>query len=70
MVIKIAGHAGNIKLIGFQMTAGKIIVEGDAGYHVGREMKGGEITVKGNAKPWAGMEMEGGLLHILGSAGA
>lgn len=69
MVIKITGNAGNIKLIGFQMTAGKIIVEGDVGYHVGREMKGGEITVKGNAKPWAGMEMEGGLLHIFGSAG-
>jgi formylmethanofuran dehydrogenase subunit C len=69
MVIKIAGDAGNVKLIGFQMTAGKIIVEGDAGFHVGCEMKGGEILVKGDVKPWAGREMEGGTLHIFGNAG-
>ncbi|ABR55555.1 Formylmethanofuran dehydrogenase [Methanococcus vannielii SB] len=69
MVIKILGNAGNVKLIGYQMTAGKIIVEGDAGFHIGCEMKGGEIIVNGNAKHWAGREMEGGLLHIFGNAG-
>lgn len=67
--ITILGDASRIKYIGYRMTAGRIIVEGDAGMHLGGQMSGGEIIVKGNASDWTGAEMSGGLIEIHGNAG-
>lgn len=65
--IIVDGNVPRVKRIGQQMTAGKIIIKGDAGMHVGSAMAGGEIVVEGDAESWAGMEMIGGLLHIKGN---
>jgi formylmethanofuran dehydrogenase subunit C len=51
------------------MTAGKIIIDGDAGMHLGAQMTGGEIHVQGSVDDWAGVEMKGGLIRINGNAG-
>ncbi|GAB4317668.1 MAG: formylmethanofuran dehydrogenase subunit C [Promethearchaeota archaeon] len=66
--IVVKGQAACVKRIGQGMTAGEIVVEGDAGMHCGAKMKGGKVTVKGNADDWAGAMMEGGELHVEGNA--
>jgi formylmethanofuran dehydrogenase subunit C len=63
------GDCAKIKLIGSGMTAGRMIVEGNAGMHVGADMTGGEIEVRGNAADWVGAEMKGGLIRVRGNAG-
>lgn len=63
------GDCSRIKLIGTGLTAGKVIVDGAAGMHVGAEMMGGEIEVRGNAGDWGGAEMHGGRIWIRGNAG-
>ena len=68
-LIVIDGDARHIKQIGKGMTTGRIVVQGDAGMHLGAQMSGGDITVTGNALDWAGAEMKGGLIRILGDAG-
>jgi formylmethanofuran dehydrogenase subunit C len=67
--IILEGDASRVKYIGSEMTAGRVLIEGDAGMHVGAKMKGGEILIKGSAADWAGAEMEGGLLQIMGDVG-
>jgi len=61
------GDFGRVKYIGCKMSAGEIIVNGDADLHCGAEMKGGKITVHGDAESYAGREMKGGELEIMGS---
>jgi len=61
------GDMGRVKYIGCEMSAGEIIVNGDADLHCGAQMKGGKITVNGDAESYAGREMEGGELEIKGS---
>ena len=63
------GDCGQVKLIGSGMTGGKMIVQGNAGMHLGAEMKAGEIVVHGNAADWAGAELHGGRIHVHGNAG-
>jgi formylmethanofuran dehydrogenase subunit C len=63
------GDLAGVHWIGAKMTAGKIIVSGNAGRHVGSAMRGGEIHVRGNVGDWAGGEMHGGLIHVRGNAG-
>ena len=63
------GDCSKIKLIGSGLTAGRIVVRGNAGMHVGAEMRGGEITVQGNAADWLGAEMHGGRIRVHGNAG-
>lgn len=60
------GDMGRVKYIGLGMTAGEIIVNGDADLHAGAEMEGGSITINGNAESYAGREMKGGSLTIKG----
>jgi formylmethanofuran dehydrogenase subunit C len=67
--IVIDGDARHIKYIGRGMTAGRIVVQGDAGMHTGSQMAGGDLTVAGNVGDWAGAEMKGGLMRVLGDAG-
>lgn len=63
----IDGDASRIKYIGAKMSAGEILVKGDADLHCGAEMSGGKITVDGDAESYAGREMTGGELTIMGS---
>lgn len=67
-MIVIDGDARHIKHIGEKMTAGRIVIQGDAGMHTGAQMKGGDITVTGNVGDWCGVEMKGGLIRVLGNA--
>jgi formylmethanofuran dehydrogenase subunit C len=63
------GDLAGVHWIGTKMSAGRIVVHGNAGRHVGSEMTGGEIHVRGNASDWVGGEMRGGLIHVRGRAG-
>ncbi|MFX0066492.1 MAG: formylmethanofuran dehydrogenase subunit C [Candidatus Hermodarchaeota archaeon] len=58
-----------MRRIGQGLSEGEIIVQGDAGSHLGSEMTSGSIKVSGNADHWVGMEMTGGSIEIKGNAG-
>src|SRR5215831_15188886 len=47
--LEIRGDVGRVKWIGRGMTRGRIVIEGDAGMHLGAYMKGGTIEVTGSA---------------------
>lgn len=64
-----AGDCSQVKLIGSGLTAGRIVVRGNAGMHLGAEMRGGEIEVFGDAADWLGAEMHGGRIRVHGNAG-
>lgn len=67
--LHLEGDLSRIKLIGTMMSAGKIVIEGNIGAHLGAGMSGGEIVVTGNAGDWVGPEMIGGRITIRGDAG-
>jgi len=67
--IVIKGNVSRVKRIGQGMSAGEILIKGDAGMHLGSRMKGGKITTEGNVGSWTGMEMSGGKIIIEGNAG-
>ncbi|UCE15660.1 MAG: formylmethanofuran dehydrogenase subunit C [Candidatus Bathyarchaeota archaeon] len=67
--IRICGDVSKVRKIGAKMSKGNIIVEGDAGMHLGEEMKGGVITVTGNADSWTGSMMKEGTIEIKGNVG-
>ncbi len=62
------GDCSRVKRIGEKHACGRMLVEGNAGMHLGAEMTGGEITVRGHVADWAGAEMKGGRLCIEGNA--
>jgi formylmethanofuran dehydrogenase subunit C len=66
--IIISGDLRRVKMIGKGMNGGRIIIEGDAGMHLGAEMIAGRIYVKGSVGAWAAAEMEGGNIQIEGDA--
>ena len=61
------GDMGRVKYIGFRMSGGEVIVNGNADLHVGAEMSGGYVLVNGNAQAHAGREMSGGKLEMMGN---
>ena len=61
------GDCDRVKYIGCKMSAGEVVVNGDADLHVGAEMSGGTVTVFGNVAAHAGREMKGGKLEIMGN---
>lgn len=67
--IAVEGDCQRVKLIGANMTLGRILVDGPVGMHVGAEMRGGELEVRGSAGDWAGAEMRGGVLRVRGDVG-
>ncbi|MGD9131508.1 MAG: formylmethanofuran dehydrogenase subunit C, partial [Candidatus Bathyarchaeota archaeon] len=69
LTIKIEGNVGTVRNIGFRMSMGQVIVDGDAGMHVGEGMNDGSIVVSGNAGSWVGSQMKGGTIEIKGNAG-
>jgi len=67
--IHLHGDVSRVRRIGSGMSAGEIMVFGDAGLHTGEEMKGGKITVGGNADSWLGAMMKDGTIEVKGNAG-
>ncbi len=67
--ILLQGDFSRVKWIGKSMKGGEIIVEGNAGMHLGSFMEGGRIIVKGNADDWIGGMMKGGEIIVEGNAG-
>lgn len=63
------GDFSRVKYIGSKMTAGEVVVNGNADMYVGAWMKGGKITVNGNIGHFAATSMEGGELIVNGNAG-
>ncbi len=55
--------------VGWQMTGGRIRVEGSVGHYAGGCMSGGELIVNGDAGLLAACEMAGGVLTIQGDVG-
>ncbi|MHA1594945.1 MAG: formylmethanofuran dehydrogenase subunit C [Candidatus Baldrarchaeia archaeon] len=67
--IIIDGNVARVKWIGKGMSAGEIVIKGDAGMHLGSGMRGGTIIVEGSVDDWCGAEMRGGTIEIKGNAG-
>jgi formylmethanofuran dehydrogenase subunit C len=67
--LRVEGDLGRVKFLGAGMTAGRLIIAGDAGMHTGAGMRGGELTIEGDVGDFAGTGMRGGRLVIHGSAG-
>lgn len=65
----LAGTTSTCDGIGEGLTAGTIVVEGDAGAYAGRAMRGGRLDIKGSAGAYLGAGMRGGLIKVAGSAG-
>ncbi len=63
------GDFSKVKWIGRGMKSGEIVVEGNAGMHLGAFMEGGRIVVKGDCDDWVGGMMKGGEIVIEGNAG-
>jgi formylmethanofuran dehydrogenase subunit C len=66
--ITVSGDLTAVKKIGYGMTRGEIVIEGDVGAHTGAFLSGGEITVLGNAGDWVGAHMSGGSIVVEGDA--
>jgi len=66
--ITINGDASEVRRVGQGMKQGEIVINGDAGMHLGEKMAGGKITVNGNAGGWTGSSMKNGLIEIHGDA--
>ena len=67
--IRIIGNTAKVRRIGYRMTTGSIVIEGNAGMYLGEEMSGGSILVIGNAESWLGVNMKGGQIEVKGNAG-
>lgn len=67
--IRWTGNLSGVHWMGAGMQSGRMLVDGDAGRHLGSELAGGEIDVRGSVGDWAGAEMKGGHLRVRGDAG-
>jgi formylmethanofuran dehydrogenase subunit C len=67
--LRVEGDLRRVKFLGAGMTAGRLIVAGNAGMHTGAAMTGGELVVEGDVGDLAGTAMRGGRLVVRGSAG-
>jgi formylmethanofuran dehydrogenase subunit C len=67
--IIVKGDVKKVKYLGFKMTAGELVIEGNADLYVGAWMTGGRILAKGNIEAFAATAMKGGELIVEGNAG-
>ncbi len=67
--VEFEGPCGRLDRIGAEMTAGQIIVDGDAGAYLGLGMRGGEVRVSGSAGYGVATDMRGGTVRIGRNAG-
>ena len=78
-VFSVSGSAGDtlvlesgstrFDFIGAELTAGTIVVEGDAGAFAARNMRGGRVEIRGNAGDGLASGLIGGLVVVQGNAG-
>jgi formylmethanofuran dehydrogenase subunit C len=66
--ITINGDVSEVRRVGQGMKTGDIVINGNAGMHLGEKMAGGKITINGNAAGWTGSSMKKGLIEIHGDA--
>jgi formylmethanofuran dehydrogenase subunit C len=52
------------------LTAGRVLVEGDAGAFAGHGMRGGRLEIRGRAGDHVGAGLAGGVVHVAGDVGA
>lgn len=62
--LRLQGDFSRCDRIGWQMAAGRIELDGDAGDYLGAGMSGGELRVSGSAGLLAACEMQGGFLEV------
>jgi formylmethanofuran dehydrogenase subunit C len=74
--LRLVGDLALMDGIGAGLSVGELVVDGDAGWYLGRRMSGGAIEVRGSAGPHAGgadpgakRGMTGGEIIIRGFAG-
>ncbi len=65
----IIDSSNKIRYVGYKMSEGRIIIEGEAGCFLGYKMKGGMMIVRGNADSWLGSKMKDGIIEVFGNAG-
>ena len=63
------GDLSRCDRIGWQLTGGRVVVEGSAGDHAGAGMTAGELHIHGDAGLLAACEMAGGQLVVDGNVG-
>jgi len=66
--ITINGDVSEVRRIGQGMKTGEILINGNAGMHLGEKRAGGKITVNGNVGQWTGSSMKNGLIEVHGNA--
>ncbi len=67
--LRFLGELSGVHWLGAGLDEGEVIIEGNAGRHVGSEMTGGRIEVQGDTSDWLGGEMHGGEIFVRGNAG-
>jgi len=67
--IVVKGDVKKVKYLGMKMSAGELVIEGNADLYVGAWMSGGKLLAKGNVEAFAATGMKGGELIIEGNAG-
>lgn len=67
--VVVKGDLSRVKYLGTKMSAGELVIEGNADMYVGAWMSGGKLTAKGSVDGFAGTGMKGGELLIEGNAG-
>ncbi len=67
--IIIDGDVSRVKGIGKKMTAGEIVINGNAGMHTADLQNGGKMTVNGDVEGFCGLEMKKGEFIVNGNAG-
>jgi formylmethanofuran dehydrogenase subunit C len=67
--ITVNANVSKVKRICMGMEKGEVVINGEAGMHLGEKMTGGKIVVNGNVSGWVGSAMKGGTIEIHGNAG-
>lgn len=67
--VRMSGDFSRWDGIGFGMSRGSLIVEGNTGARTGAELAGGTVEIHGKCGAWAGAALAGGRLVIHGDAG-
>jgi formylmethanofuran dehydrogenase subunit C len=67
--LELSGKLAGVHRIGHGLATGSIVIQSDAGRHVGTSMSGGQITVHGNVGDYLGAQMTGGAVRVTGNAG-
>lgn len=67
--LRFLGDHARVHGLGAGLDSGSLLIEGNAGRHVGSRMTAGRIEIRGTAGDWLGAEMHGGEIRVRGDAG-